>query len=379
VIEVVLVCVLMLLAQSRIRNRYYLTKESLVLPYASAWYQLFDSGTDEAFVATMGLDRDTYLYLHDSIYEHIKSTSFTDQGGRHPTLDTYAKLGITLHYLNSTMQQKSLCQIFGCSPAITCRAIDQCLNALVEVLPGLPEACIKWPTPTQMQEFAATVALREPNLPQVFGFIDGLNLPIQEPADPDQQNPYYNSWKGEHTVANVICWTPDGCIAWANINAPGSWHDAAIAAPLYQLLTHHTPTPYCVLSDTAFPRTKQMKDKILSPFKQGEISDDVRIAASQLLYHQRVTSLRQAAEWGNRGLQAAFGRLRTHLPFDTQRRRAIIYTCCMLFNVRTRTGRPITPLLLTLIFPCNRTFCRIPPNVLPNFLPSFQRHVECVM
>ena len=48
----------------------------------------------------------------------------------------------------------------------------------------------------------------------VFGFVDGLNLRIQHPADPLEQNAYYNGWKGDCYASQVLVYTPDGCICY---------------------------------------------------------------------------------------------------------------------------------------------------------------------
>ena len=57
----------------------------------------------------------------------------------------------------------------------------------------------------------------------------------------------------------------------AVINAPGSWHDARIARPIYVKLLHHTPDTYYLVADTAFPRgTDSIQGKIKAAPKQNE-------------------------------------------------------------------------------------------------------------
>ena len=62
---------------------------------------------------------------------------------------------------------------------------------------------------------------REPGLPNVFGMADGTHFPVEEPADDDIQNAYYNGWKSACYVTNIFCFGPDGAIFYALTNAPG--------------------------------------------------------------------------------------------------------------------------------------------------------------
>ncbi|PLW15589.1 hypothetical protein PCASD_21778 [Puccinia coronata f. sp. avenae] len=85
------------------------------------------------------------------------------------------------------------------------------------------------------------------------------------------QNAYYNGWTCSHYCSCNLTFAPDGTIIYSILNAPGSWHDAAIAAPLYNQLVYNTPQGYWILSDTAFPRkAKHMDQRILAPVKRGD-------------------------------------------------------------------------------------------------------------
>ena len=115
----------------------------------------------------------------------------------------------------------------------------------------------------------------------------------------------------------------------------GSWHDSAIAQKLYGLLSTHT-SPYCIVADSAFPRNGVMAGKIMTPFKDGELSTDLDILAVQLVQHRYVLSIRQSAEWAMRALRSSFAILRLPLPADDTFRAQIISVCLHLHNLRTR-------------------------------------------
>ena len=81
-----LVCLILLIQKQR--RRTYLTKLSLTTPAKSAWMALFSARHDQAFIDTMGFDVASFMHLHDAIKDRL----WLD-GGRPPTLDTYACLG----------------------------------------------------------------------------------------------------------------------------------------------------------------------------------------------------------------------------------------------------------------------------------------------
>jgi hypothetical protein len=97
-------------------------------------------------------------------------------------------------------------------------------------------ARVKWPSPGRMEILAAKIQHSQPHLKGCFGFVDGLNIAIQNPRDEVAQNAYYNSWLDGTFCSNVFVFDPTGCIIWYRINSPGSWHDSQQTMGLYDLL-----------------------------------------------------------------------------------------------------------------------------------------------
>jgi len=160
------------------------------------------------------------------------------------------------------MRQKTLCQLFGSPPSVTCRTLRIALLALDDCLSQMPDARISWPNPNEIAEYANMVDMvesREPSVSNVFGFVDGVDLPVMDPSQSWKQNAFYNGFKCSCNVACVIVFGPDGCILYAKFNAPGSWHDSNVAAELFNILIYNTPRGWAILGDTAFPRTWKEK------------------------------------------------------------------------------------------------------------------------
>ena len=122
------------------------------------------------------------------------------------------------------------------------------------------------------------------------------------------------------------------------LNAPGSWHDAKIARPIYDKLRDHTPEGFFLVADTAFPRgTNSIAGRIQAPLKGGQRLPSNSVDQAVLLARDRqLLSYRQTAEWGMHGLRAGFGRLRLPLDAnDPDGRGDLLETCIRSMNLRT--------------------------------------------
>ena len=219
-----------------LRQRHYLTRLSIPPRTKSAWRILLSSGSERSMLNTTGFSTASFLHLHSLL---LTKLSLPERSGM-TVLDV---LGLTLYYLNSTMKQKTLCQVFGQPPAVISRYLRRGIEALGRAIKEDSASRIAWPSAEEMKSFSARIEAREGRLKNVFGFVDGVYFPMNDPADPLDQNAYYNGWRSCCSVTNVLCFTPDGCICFARINCPGSWHDSAVAFPLYEVLLDENLTP----------------------------------------------------------------------------------------------------------------------------------------
>jgi hypothetical protein len=233
------------------------------------------------------------------------------------------------------------------------------LNILLETLRQMPPAAIRWPRNLEeFQNYTNLIAARHQRLHGAFASIDGLNLMTKTSDDVDVENATYNGWLSAHFISSVIVFAPDGMMfgyQWysnvhcltdfigtiisVNFNAPGSWHDARVAYPIYQQLLDNTPDGFYLISDTAFPHgTADIDGRIVTPMKSGQVftGTEAEIEEKDLFDHE-VVSYRQTAEWGMCSIQGSFGWLRLPLPIDDDNNRAnLLEICFRLHNLRTR-------------------------------------------
>jgi hypothetical protein len=348
-------------------SRLYLCRSQLLPDPRSntPWQALYESQNNRAFITTMGFDTKTF---EDVLTEGFAVTWYSTpipredvaaMGNPRPgrrSLDAAGALGLAFHYLNSTMREISLQQIFALIPTTVSRYITFSLDILLQVLRQMPNARICWPASVdEFQDLNNLITPRHPRLTGAFASIDGLNLPSQTADDPELENATYNGWLCEHFISSVLVFAPTGgwifalksrlsdlmigCVIAARLNAPGSWHDSRVAQPIYEKLRTRTPRGFYLVADTAFPRgTNQIDGKIRAPIKTGQtLRGTTAEIEEKLVFDRELLSYRQTAEWGMRSLQGSFGRLR--LPVDIGNKEArgnLIEICVRLLNLRTR-------------------------------------------
>jgi hypothetical protein len=146
---------------------------------------------------------------------------------------------------------------------------------------------------------------------------DGLKILLQKAGDPQMQNAYFNGWKSGHYITNVFMFAPDGTIIMSMLNCPGSMHDselAAIGSPsIYNKIDYmYDRFGAKAVMDSAFSASG--RDSIIKSTTKQCISTTAN-SLHELHTLQSATSVRQAAEWGMRALQAAYSRLKAVWPY----------------------------------------------------------------
>jgi hypothetical protein len=140
--------------------------------------------------------------------EDVVGTGKTRPGAR--SLDASGALGLLLHYLNSTMREISLQQIFALIPSTVSRYIIFGLQLLLATLRMMPDAAICWPHPDEFRTYNELIIACHPRLTGAFASIDGLNLACQTSDDEEIENATYNGWLCEHFVSSVLVFSPKG-------------------------------------------------------------------------------------------------------------------------------------------------------------------------
>lgn len=254
------------------------------------------------------------------------------------------------------MTDTGLQQIFALVPSTIIRYREFGMQLLHDTLRRMPAASIPWWRTEEVCELDNQLIItRHPLLTGAIGSIDGLNVAVGASDDPELENATYNGWLHDHFVSCVMTFSPRGectlhitcplsltihgigIITYAVLNAPGSWHDAKVARPIYDLLLKSTPEGYYLIADTAFPRgTDSIQGRIRAPIKSGQrLPSDEQERDDLIAFCNQLVSYRQTAEWGMRALRGSFARLRLPLDInDPDGRADLLELCVRVNNVR---------------------------------------------
>lgn len=208
-------------AERRLAHRTYLTRPEL-LPnprVATPWQKLYHSQNDRAFITTMGFNVASFETILEAGFEQMWNitpiprddvpTSAAPRIHRR-SLDAAGALGLALHFLNSTMHEVSLQQIFALIPTTVSRYINFSLVILLRALKKIPESAIRWPEGEEFQALNALVVEHHPLLTGAFGTMDGLNLAAQVSRDQELENATFNGWLHDHFVSSVLTFASHG-------------------------------------------------------------------------------------------------------------------------------------------------------------------------
>ena len=119
------------------------------------------------------------------------------------------------------------------------------------------------------------------------------------------------------------------------INYPGSWADGSLTARFLHHITKRIGS-YKICVNQGFPRSGAASGILVGPIPERSARRLHSSVRDHLIKISNVyTSLRQASEWGMRGLQGSFPRCKKRLPTDNLQRRRIIEAIVFIHNFRT--------------------------------------------
>jgi DDE superfamily endonuclease len=326
-LRILAVVVFLAMLRRRIRVRSEIVRRCLPPRSNSSWEVLLSTegepGFDTSFRQYTGLSREGFNYILLRFKQHPFWGNPKRLMGK--SIGPEKHLALTLWYLKTTGHQFEIQIVFGLTRSPLSSYISTGLEVLVDVLYKDPYCIIKWPTDAQKDLFARTIAQKRPILAGtgIWGFLDGFRLPMEKFGDAGEENGYY-SFKYSHNMGNVIVGTPDGCVCWAALNLPGSWHDSKIAGTMYDKIKKDQPrgNRFKLLADTAF---KNLGGRIVRTQKWNRNPESKAHAG-----------IRVAAEWNVRTINGTWRRVKKKLGVNYKRNGLIIRLAVYLTNFRAR-------------------------------------------
>lgn len=325
--------------QGKIRRR------SLVAIENSAAAKLLSARQDDAFFASSGFDPKSF----DILLKHYQPvvdthTPYVDENGfiykiSGPSwrriLTAEMSLLLVLVWYRSRGPTRSIQMQFGLTHSVCCLWLSFGRRILVKVLKKMDEAKVRLPTNREVRLFQKMIEVKYPKLKNVWGAMDGLKIPLEKAGDNAVQNIFYNGWTGGTYITNLFLFSPDGKIRLAFINAPGSIHDSnmAMLGDVYNKIdaVYESTGGGRIVGDSAF--CAKASDAIIKS-RQSFFNRDGSISQSGSMFAQ-ATAVRQLSEWGMRGLQGAFPRVKDRIRYEEKGDRKIFLSgLVLLYNIR---------------------------------------------
>lgn len=190
----------------QIRTRHDTNSHCLPHPSTSASVSLLRSMDDVAYISRLGLPAATFHKLLQQFHHFIPRHNPHGLGGRPPKLNPAQALALVLEFYASTCELKTLGALYGITPRQAGRWLQRGESALYKVLRNVPLARISWPSfdtqvtwGTHMQQFF-------PLVPNRFGYVDGKNLPVQEPSACSSQECCVSAVMGPLFGSSTMSW-----------------------------------------------------------------------------------------------------------------------------------------------------------------------------
>ncbi len=359
--------------EDRRRRDRRIPRIALADPHESSFVRLYRSANDQALITMSGFDHRTFSYLLNKFthlfHRYSPYSSNTgrlirelrnngSRGGRPRSLDSCSCLGLVLTFTRTKGALTVLQLVFGLSFSVLCIFLKFGIRLLIKILLQEDGAKVSIPSAESISFMIELVREKYPALDGVWCVLDGLKVPIERPGDYRTQNAYYNGWLHGHYIGCIFVFAPTGLVVAASVNNPGSWHDSFIAensGTYNKLEDAFLLTGGICVVDAAFS-LKRCSFLI----KSGK--EPTANSAEQIIVRDaQATSLRQSAEWGMRGLQGSFPRLKEKITYsdDVTDRRLFLSLIPMLYNFRT-------------------TFVGL-NQIRSHFFPAFEMHGDYVL
>ena len=336
-------------AENRRLRQRRLNRPSLLPVSKSPWRKALASRDDQALITTTGFNYESLKYIFASFAPIFDDYSpFLDEKivkkhstkGRKRKIHVEDCVGLVLMWTRTRGSMYSLQMTFGMTMTNFSMYLRFGRRIMVEVLSKDALAKIRIPSRNEIKSYQEAIGERHPNIGDVWATMDGLKLHLQQSGNDEIQEQYYNGWTHDHYVTSVFCFCPDGTIPIAFFNVPGSVHDSQVAdwGDIYVKLerVYQATGGKCTV-DSAFGGAER-------PFLIKSSQDDLCSSATthreiiaEIQKKRAATSMRQSAEWGMRGLQASFPRLKDRFVYEERGEcRITLKMITLIYNMRAR-------------------------------------------
>ena len=297
-------------------------------PRSFAWIEMVEqSYSDELWYSNFRVTKATFKFLLDAIRNDI---SHRDTDMRF-AISAERRLEITLYFLASTAEYRTIGNLFGVSKAFVCLCVREVCDAITKRLSNI----IHFPRGNELIEVIRNYENKW-DFPMCAGAIDGTHIPIRAPMESHVE---YVNRKGYHSilmqaVVDSRYLYRDVVIGW-----PGSVHDARVFSnseifkkgnenklfpPDLNKEINGEDVPPLILADPAYP---------LLPWIMKGYPRNNNAPRSQRVFNYRLSRARMTVENTFGRWKGCFRRFSKRVDMDVSSLVSVTHASCILHNV----------------------------------------------
>ena len=293
------------------------------------WFEHIINGTftHNDWISNFRMSRGTFLYICNQIHHLIKKEDTTMR----PAITVEHRLALTLYYLPSNSDFRTIGNLFGVSKSTVCIVVKDVCAAIVKIV--LPNY-LTIPTSDHLNAVIQGFE-KQLGFPQCAGVIDGSHIPIISPSECPAD---YHNRKGWHSIILQGTVNHLGQFIDINVGWPGRVHDARVFSnstlfkrgqngtlfPCLPRTISGKSVPILLLGDPAYP---------LLPWLMKAFPDTGRLSQQQKTFNYRLSRARVVVEH-------AYGRLKGRWRCLLKRNDifindvpVLVAACCTLHNI----------------------------------------------
>ena len=303
-------------------------REVWMRPRSFAWFEMVENHfTDDQWYENFRVTKDTFAFILSKVNEEI---SHRDTVMRN-AVPAKIRLAITLYFLASTAEYRTIANLFGVSPAFVCICVKEVCQAVWKCLPTV----VRFPEGENLLQIIQCYE-EQWGFPMCAGALDGTHIPVLAPS---QNHIEYVNRKGQHSIvvkAVVDCYYlfRDIVVGW-----PGSVHDARVLSnsgifakansnQLFQgipskLIGDQDVYPL-ILGDPAYP----LLSWLMKPYPENANTPRIERIFNYRLSRARMTAENTFGRWKGR-----FIRLTKRVDIEVSSLGSIVVASCILHNI----------------------------------------------
>lgn len=186
-------------------------------PRSLVWFDMVDETfCDELWYANFRVKRETFLYILEKVQQDI----YRNNTPMREAVSAKRRLALTLYYLASTAEYRTIANLFGVSRSFTCHCIKEVCCAIIKKFPKT----ITFPKGVELHQVVQRYEKRW-GFPMCAGAIDGTHIPILAPR---KNHTEYVNRKGFHSIIMQAVTDCNYLYRDVVIGWPGSVHDARV-------------------------------------------------------------------------------------------------------------------------------------------------------